>query len=547
METKQKFDIRLLSWIASGILLVLAVVFYVVFGSFGIPTRVTFVLAALAVIGAGVVNRDDVVSFFRRGGTITGITRIIQFAVIALLLVFVYLLSDSLPFRIDLTSSRLYTLSDETKMLLRQVTNDMRVISFKPAGMQGPLVEYQQGLLKAYAERNPKIKLEVIDPQVNRGAALDYDIKDDGTVVFEYQGNRIQRPINAIVQNDQQSGKTIFQGEIVYTGVLKDLLASKPKDIYVLVGHGELSPGAKGNSGYNEIFEKLQAENARLHALDLTRSPVIPAGCSLLFIGNPVRPIPPGELDLIRNFIEDGGSVLVSLEFETTPLINDIIREAGLFSLPSMIIEGEYYNPQLGQSVIMPKILGSEITMPLIRGQLPVVMRTARAVQQLPESERESNATYFLYPLLKTSDNSFGETDEAEIRSGRFRQTPKDLKGPMFAAYAARRVIQNVMTTRTGSETNTVESRLVVFGDCDFFNNAYSYIGGNSDLFINSVNWLLKREGSITIRPKTSEVQGFELGSAERRFMSVLAFALGLLYFVPGVVYVLRRRSKVKG
>jgi ABC-type uncharacterized transport system involved in gliding motility auxiliary subunit len=42
----------------------------------------------------------------------------------------------------------------------------------------------------------------------------------------------------------------------------------------------------------------------------------------------------------------------------------------------------------------------------------------------------------------------------------------------------------------------------VVFGDSDFAANGYAGIEGNSDLFLNTVNWLAQQESLIAIRAK---------------------------------------------
>jgi ABC-type uncharacterized transport system involved in gliding motility auxiliary subunit len=47
-------------------------------------------------------------------------------------------------------------------------------------------------------------------------------------------------------------------------------------------------------------------------------------------------------------------------------------------------------------------------------------------------------------------------------------------------------------------------SRMVVIGDSDFVANG-NLVGGNLDLFLSSVNWLLDREELIAIAPKPIE------------------------------------------
>ena len=44
-----------------------------------------------------------------------------------------------------------------------------------------------------------------------------------------------------------------------------------------------------------------------------------------------------------------------------------------------------------------------------------------------------------------------------------------------------------------------------MFGDSDFVANQWLGIPGNSDLFLNTVNWLAQQENMIAIRPRDPE------------------------------------------
>jgi len=74
---------------------------------------------------------------------------------------------------------------------------------------------------------------------------------------------------------------------------------------------------------------------------------------------------------------------------------------------------------------------------------------------------------------------------------------------------------------------------MLVFGDSDFASNSYFTMQGNSDFFLNSVNYLGQQENLITVeRPKTS---GTPLTLS--RSQSQLLFWVGLL-LMPAVVLV---------
>jgi hypothetical protein len=527
-------------------LLVASIVLYVVFGLFAIVTKASFGLTVVAFILYVILNRDEILRFFKKSASVTTFYKILQIGMVFGILVFIYLLSDFLSWKLDLTSGRLYSFSEETKSVLKGITNDFNILLFKSPDMRSPLLDYQENLLKAYAEKNKRVHLEKIDPIQNSPKAFDYNVKEGGAAVFEYQGNKITVDLKKIFDRDQETGDISYKGEEVFTKTIKSLLASKPKNVYLLVGHGEGNPYDRGNNGFKGIFEKISEDNVKLNQLNLLSIPEIPVDCSLIVIVNPVKPVFPEELDKIVNYMRQGGSVLVLLEYQAHITINDILRQMGLFYLENLAIEDEDYNPQLGRTTIIPKFVPGEMTSLLIQNRIPVEMRTAVGILELPLQERPKDSVYEIIPLLKSSKNSFGETSRNEISSGKVSFDKRDLKGPLSLGYAVRAKRQSVLNTRDGETTNTVESRMAVFGDADFVNNTYFERGGNADLFLNTMNFLLKREAAITVRPKKSAVTGFQLTGSERRFLTIFAFSIFVLYLMPGVFIFLKRRSKVK-
>ncbi|MEJ2365779.1 MAG: hypothetical protein P8017_14080, partial [Deltaproteobacteria bacterium] len=96
----------------------------------------------------------------------------------------------------------------------------------------------------------------------------------------------------------------------------------------------------------------------------------------------------------------------------------------------------------------------------------------------------------------------------------------------------------------SGAESPQGQAQILVFGDSDFASNGYFNMQGNSDFFLNSINYLAQQENLIAIeRPKT---KGTPLTLS--RSQSQLLFWLGLL-LMPAVVLasgltVLRLRRK---
>lgn len=529
--------------VIAGVVLILAsLVLYFIIGPQALWTRIVFVITLIEGGVVLILNWKSFFGIFKKSGSLTGVYKIVQFSIVLGILIILYLISGTLSWKLDLTKGHLYSLSDETKTVLSQVTNEMKIIYFKPTGMKNVYVNYQESLLNAYAGKNPKIKLEVVDPYQNRVMAVDYNIKEDAMVVFEYRGNRMYVGLQKVISQDSQTGKVTYLGEQVYTTAVKSLIASKPKVVYVLKGHGEINPMDKGNHGFNGIFDRLVKDNIKLNSLDLLKVVEIPKDAGMIVVANPLNDFTSDELDRLGNYLNNGGNLLVMVEYSTSYLVNDLLRRMGVFFIPNLILE-DNSNPQLGPEMITPQILGHEITLPLKKNNFGILLRTAVGLVELKPTDRPKGYNYFIYPLLRTGKYAYGEVSRAQLRSGKPKRDKKDLKGPLYPAFAIKRV---KITQNNGVTNQGVESRMVVFGDTDFVDNIYYRNYGNMDLFMNAVNYLLKRDSKITIHPKTTDLARVQLNSVSRRILTFFAFGLWLIYLVVGIIIVRRRQSIVK-
>lgn len=526
-----------------------SLVLFVVLGLLALATKIVFV-CAIAALGAMVAfNWDAVKSFFKRSVNTTGIYKTVQFLIVIAVLVFLYIVSDFAHFKMDFTTSQLYSLSAQTKDMLKGITNDLKITLFKPGyNVKADLVEYQETLLRTYAEKNPKITFEIIDPTVNPAAAYAYGISDAGTVVFEYNGNRAVVKFDEIHDDNQMTGERRYTGEIAYTSAILGLLDSKAKNIYFLTGHGEINWSNNGLYGFSAMIDQIKKDRMEVYGLNLTKIPVVPTDCGVLVIANPTVPLTTDEMDAVTTYLASGGSVLVLLEYTADITVNDVLRNMSVFCVKNLAVDNESYLPQMGETWVVPTILPfPEITTPLIRGQLSVIMPSPCGLQRLDEGQRPEGYVYFINPLLQTSQYSFGETSDAEIKAGAIKEDDKDLKGPLTLGYAVKRVKITVSTNAFGSvTTNKLESRLVAFGDTDFINNQNYMKYGNTDLLLNSLNFLLRRDADVTTRPRMSGSQPVTLSAAQKRFIFILSIIITAAYLGIGIGIVLNRRKTVK-
>ena len=86
------------------------------------------------------------------------------------------------------------------------------------------------------------------------------------------------------------------------------------------------------------------------------------------------------------------------------------------------------------------------------------------------------------------------------------------------------------------------ETRLVVFGDSDFASNQYFRMGGNRDLFMNTIAWLNEKSDLISVRPKTQAPQPIVLTGVQSNLLTLYTLAVPIVAAVAGFVVRVRRR-----
>jgi ABC-type uncharacterized transport system involved in gliding motility auxiliary subunit len=88
------------------------------------------------------------------------------------------------------------------------------------------------------------------------------------------------------------------------------------------------------------------------------------------------------------------------------------------------------------------------------------------------------------------------------------------------------------------------DARIVVYGSAEFADNQYATTFFNRDFFVNSADWLIGEENSISIRPRAIRASRFRLTTGQ--FSIVFAFSVLLLpelLLIAGIVVWWERRN----
>ena len=404
--------------------------------------------------------------------------------------------------RWDTTESKQFSLSEQTLQILRDLQEPVQVkLFFTPSHYNRTKAE---DLVKEYAMRSNKFTYEFIDPDRQRREAMDYQINRDGTIVFE-QGNR--RELCFGVQEQD------------LTSALLKVTSDTPKKVYFLTGHQERDiQNTSDAGGYSLIAQTLRKENYQVSTFNLSVTDTIPSDMSVLVVAAPRHALSPEETERLRNYVANGGSLLILLKPGIADPLNGLLADYGIVLHDDLIIDpsrsffGDIVTPLVDHYTF------HQITKDLTG--LTSVFPTARSIEKAETQPKEWNTQC----LATTSNSSWAETDYHEKQ---VKLDKDERKGPLGLA-----VVVEPSTPGTG------KGRLVVVGDADFVSDQLlkTVRGGvsNVDLFMNTVGWLAEEESLISIRPKPPEQHQVVLTPPQAR-----AIIYSNILFLPLVILAL--------
>ncbi|HYN09361.1 MAG TPA: Gldg family protein [Vicinamibacterales bacterium] len=422
--------------------------------------------------------------------------------------------------RWDLTASKQYSLSDQTKQILRTLQKPVVIRLFYKSDPTFDLQRYRDQLGE-YAYHSNQVKIEYIDADKEPFKAKQYEVQAYGTVVFEYDA-RIERTTST----DEQG----------LTNALKKVLEGKAKKIYFVQGHGEHDPSASEPEGYSGIESSLKSENFEIAKVTLAQEGKVPDDATVLVVAGPKTDFFPPELDAVRAFLKRSGKLWLMIDppdkaatAEPTQLIA-LAKEWGFIVGNDIVVDASGMGKQLmGTDASVP--LGIPVQHPITEGfRLLTGFPFARSVTPV-EGGTDGK---FPQKVIETDPRSWAETDiKGLFTTGKpNRDLDKgDKTGPITIVAAVSAPAAEAPAPAT-PDAPKPETRVVVVGDSDFVSNRAINIPGNRDLGLNIANWLAQQENLIAIRPRDPDSRPITLTEAQSTRISWLTLAI-----VPGLLF----------
>ncbi|MTJ50534.1 Gldg family protein [Dolichospermum sp. UHCC 0259] len=511
-----------------------------------IPLSLT--ILGLVICSLWIIIQSQQSKWWQKRSTQSGTNAFVATLSVLVILGLINFLGTRYHLRLDLTDSQLFTLSPQSRELVSNLPQTMKVWLFsKEQNLQ------DRELLDNYHRQSNQFKFEYVDPQLKRGIAEKFGVKDYGEdygeVYLEFQNKR--QLVQIINKNERLS-------EIKLTNRLQQITSSTTAKVYFLQGHGE-HPLSASKGAISQAMKALTDKNFTTSALNLAEQPQVPDDAAVIVVAGPKKELLTGEVIALQNYLNRGGNLLLMIDPNTDPKIDTILKDWGVRLDNRLAIDTSGANFQRGPAYILVTEYGQH---PITKdfGKNISVYPLTRPLEIDPVPGIESMA------LLKTKPypNSWAESDQKseklEFNEG------QDLKGPLTLGVALTRKLSNAIPTTSPTPTSTnspspiptnspspistnsqptaKESRLVVFGNSNFAADGLFEQQLNGDVFLNSVSWLSQQDQQLlSIRPKEPKNRRIVISTLQANLLRKAAlFLLPLIGLGTGFVIWWKRR-----
>lgn len=445
---------------------------YIVQREFNLPLRIAVSVIILGIALFIFFDPDKAKEYVTgRQGKNTSNVVLMTIAVVGILVV-VNWLGNTYTKRWDITQDKNSTLTEETLDILKKLPSNVSVTGFfTPQAAQGQ--EATKKLLESYKlEANGKFDFKFINPDADPVAANNAKLTTDGTLVLTIDG---------------RSEQVTYADEKGISNALVRLANPGKRNVYFLTGHGEYSIDGSTQEGYNVLKKVLEGKNYTVQPLSLVNASSVPDDSLAVIIAGGTTSLSDKEVDLIKGYLTKGKALI---------WLNNPTAESGI--KPSDDLLAAYLKSDWGVTLDDDLMIDTNVNPPTILatnsyGSHAITDRLNRyvtvfpVVRSLQFDDKTKDVTG--YPLVNSSQNSWGEMDQESIVSQKVSpDANNDRIGPVMIAMAA--------------ENTASKARLVLVGDAEFANDTNYSQYGNSILINNIVDWAAGQEDMINLTPR---------------------------------------------
>lgn len=445
---------------------------------------------------------------------------------------------------IDLTTEKLYSLSEESKGKVKNVTKETKIILY---GM----TDYPSTLdyAKLYNKENPLVTYEELtDPTSRPDLQLTYGLGTlitEGVIIVETEDKNKVISAADLYTYDYTTYEEYDVTEQVLTNAILDVNLEKHPQVYFVTNHAQ-------NANFHEAAKEfLRNEANDVTDLDLLVEAKIPEDCNVLVLTAIGEDFSEYERDIILGYINNGGNIMIFADPNTEnislPNFQAILDVYGASISDGILYEQNSSKMVNGYAnIIIPKASSTSDITKYISTDGKVAVLNSGIINFKDYEELEALGVT-REDLITTTNTAFQRTD-ITLESASMQESDQATSGEPIASLLIKKVSDEKSSKLVLCANSLFVSDIVVSLNNSTSSSSSERIGinfyNNSEFLINSVSYLSNRNDNIIVRKDTG-VTTYTATAREDFIIRIIITALPVLIILTGiVVWQVRRRKK---
>lgn len=428
---------------------------------------------------------------------------------------------------IDLTSEKLYSLTDQTKEFVNNMQEDVTIYVIVNEDNQDTTLGQT---LQRYDDLSDHITVEYVDPTVNPRFHTQYTdstISINSLIVVSDKRNRVidysDIYESSFDYSTYTSTTTGYDGEGQITSALDYVLSDDLPKVYLTEGHGEYSL----SSSFTDALTK---ENVEYETINLMDYDTVPEDTACLIINGPQSDLSADDADKVTSYLESGGKVILITGYTGSEMPNRdaLLKYMGMSIADGLVVEQDQNYYYRSPYYLLPDVSADTYTSG-IYGNYYIFAPYSQGI--LIADEEAEGMTYTTF--LSTSESAYSKVDITNMEN--FEKSEGDIDGPFGVGVEAVKALEEG------------EATMVVYS-CDqlFTDDANVMVSGaNQMMFVNTVGGFVDHEVSVSIPVKSYQVSYLTVNQSDAVLIGlVTTIVLPVGCLAAGFVIWFRRRKR---
>lgn len=373
----------------------------------------------------------------------------------------------------DTTHNHRNTLSAPSIQVLKQLPDRIEITAFcSNSPYKGRYFRKSiTALIQRYQHLHPNLQLQFVDPATAPTMAREWQIKKEGEMVIRYR--------------DQQQHLYLPYTEEAFTNVLLQLQHGSRAPLLFATGNGEPALQDTTSQGASLLGQALQAAGIRISGTaSISSLPGKQASLATLVIAGATQPYTAAQRTAIQAHIQQGGNLVWLVDRPQQQGLDALATQLGLSISQGMIIDPVNRQFDIPLHALSTQRYAAQG--PTQDFALRTFFDRAHAIQR----PRQAGEPWRVLPLVAVAEHGWvsASYQPAQPASLPVFNPQTDTQGPA-----------TVMLALEKDRASGERQRIVIIGSQQFFTNAQLQRGGNLALTMQSLQWVVNNQPSVSL------------------------------------------------